>query len=296
MPLFVWISGYLLIYTRQSIRNSTKAFIKRRLLKLLVPYFILSIVAIVPKYCLQAYLNDSVSFETYSVIRMFLVPRENVWGHFWFLPMIFLLGVFGIIIDKILTKYHRPKLGWTLILGIAFVIYCACFKQHICPWFSLDDIINFGWIFGLGILCAYYQILERIDKSVLKSICSFGVAVIIFLSNRITIIPLYFSNAIVAILMIYSLSDICSYFAQKFQIRKDAVYAQTFIIFLLSWPCQALINVILERLLHCPYYIIMPLQFSIGILFPMLIILVIRKIETRYNFHWISFCLGNSHS
>lgn len=31
MPLFVWISGYLLIYTRQTVRNTAQAFIKKDL-------------------------------------------------------------------------------------------------------------------------------------------------------------------------------------------------------------------------------------------------------------------------
>lgn len=292
MPLFVWISGYLLIYTGQSVRNTAQAFIKKRFIKLLVPYFILSIAAIVPKYILQPYLNDSVSLDLYSALRIFLVPRENVWGHFWFLPMIFLLGIIGLIVDKILTSLHRPKLGWKIILVLSFILYCLCFKRPICPWLSIDDMVGFGWIFVLGIICAYYNVLERFKKSFLRPVCAFAMAIIIFLCNRSAIIPLYLTNAAIAVLMIYSLTGICSYFTLKIKVSRNAVYAQTFTIFLLSWPCQAIINVIMERILHCPYYIIMPLQFSAGVLVPMLIILAIKKIETRYNVRWISFCLG----
>lgn len=296
MPLFVWISGYLLIYTRQGLRYSTGAFFKKRSLKLLVPYFLLSVIAVVPKFFLQAYLNDSVSFDTYSVARMFLVPRENVWGHFWFLPMIFLLGIAGIVIDKIMTKYRRPKLGWSIILGVSFIFYCLCFKRTICPWLSIDDIIGFGWIFVLGILCAYYNVLEKLKNRIFNSACTFGVAVTLFLSNRFCGIPPYFTNAVIAVLMICSLCELSSYFAFKIKISRSSVYAQTFTIFLLSWPCQAITNVILERMLYCPYYIIMPFQFIAGVLVPMLTILLIKKLETRYHFHWISFCLGISHS
>lgn len=292
MPLFVWISGYLLIYTQQGIKNTTKAFIKKRFIKLLVPYFILSVAAIVPKYILQPYLNDSVSLDSYSVIRMFLVPRENVWGHFWFLPMIFFLGVTGLVVDKILTRYHKSKLGWMLILGISFVFYCVCFKRRICPWFSIDDIFSFGWIFVLGVLCAYYKVLERFKKSIFRPVCTFVLAIFIFLCNRFSAVPLYLTNAVIAILMISSLTDICSYLSSKIRISRTAVYAQTFTIFLLSWPCQAFANIAIERILQCPYYIIMLFQFFIGLLAPMIIIYTINKIETKYNFHWISFCLG----
>lgn len=295
MPLFVWISGYLLIYTQQADRYSTKAFIKKRTLKLLVPYVVLSVIAFVPKLFLQTYLNDSVSFDAYSMLRMFLVPRENVWGHFWFLPMIFLLGITGIVVDKILSKFYKPKVGWLLILGISFVFYCAFFKSQISPWFSIDDIINFGWIFVLGILCAYYHVLARLNKNIFSAICAFGVAVIVFMGSKVCTMPLYLTNAVIAVIMIYSLCEFCSYFAPKLKISRNSVYAQTFTMFLLSWPCQAIVNVLLERLFHCPYYIIIPFQFGIGVIMPMLIIWLIRMIETRYNFHYISFCLGNSH-
>jgi membrane protein len=209
--------------------------------------------------------------------------------------MIFLLGIAGIVVDKILSKHFRPKVGWLLILVISFILYCVCFKRQICPWFSIDDIINFGWIFVLGILYAYYNVLARLNKSIFSAICAFGVAVIVFLGSKVCTMPLYFTNAVIAVIMIYSLCEFCSYFAPKLKIRRNSAYAQTLTIFLLSWPCQAIVNMLLERLFHCPYYIIKPFQFWIGVIMPMLIIWFIRTIETRYNFHYISVCLGNNH-
>lgn len=292
MPLFVWISGYLLIYTQQSLRNTTGTFVKKRFIKLLVPYFVLSLVAIIPKYFLQPYLNDSVGLDSYSVLRMFLVPRENVWGHFWFLPMIFLLGIAGICIDKLLRKFDIPKQGWLIILAITFITYCVFYKQQICPWFSIDDLISFSWIFVAGILSAYYEVIGTVKKSILRAVCSFGIAIIIFIGNRYAVIPLFFSTAVIAMLMICSLTDFCGYFSLKIKVSKDAIYAQTFTIFLLSWPCQAVVNILAERVLHWPYYLTMPCQFLMGLLAPMVLIYQINKFETKYNFHWISFCLG----
>lgn len=92
--------------------------------------------------------------------------------------------------------------------------------------------------------------------------------------------------------MIYSLSLSCVYISKRINIDKSAIYAQTFTIFVLSWPCQAIANVLIERILHQPYYIIMPVQFIVGLMFPMLLIWLIDQLEKKYNFHWISFCLG----
>ncbi len=81
----------------------------------------------------------------------------------------------------------------------------------------------------------------------------------------------------------------CLWLAKKITVSRSEVYAQTFTIFLLSWPVQAVVNVLLERLLEMPWYIIMPAQFISGIIGP---ILLIDKIEEKLHIRWISFCLG----
>ncbi len=53
MPLFVWVSGYLLVYTRQAEKYTAGIYMVRRTAKLLVPYLILSIVALLPKHVVQ---------------------------------------------------------------------------------------------------------------------------------------------------------------------------------------------------------------------------------------------------
>lgn len=92
--------------------------------------------------------------------------------------------------------------------------------------------------------------------------------------------------------MIFALIEFCIFMTSKIKLNKSALYAQTFTIFLLSWPFQAVINVLTEKILHWPYYLIMPIQFIIGITGPMVLISVINKIEKKYNIHWFSFSLG----
>lgn len=161
MPLFVWISGYLLVYSQQSSKATTAKYAKKRFLKLLVPYIVLSLIAIVPKFFMQSFLNDSVNFDVMSVMRMFLVPRENVWGHFWFLPMIFLLGLIGFGFDKFFRYINQQRLGWFIITLIAFLIYCIINQKHFCEWLGIDDLISFGWVFALGAYCANFNILNN---------------------------------------------------------------------------------------------------------------------------------------
>lgn len=98
MPLFVWCSGYLLVKTKQCDKYSFSEYTKRRFLRIMVPYFLFSLIGIIPKIALSSVLNDSLEID--GLIRAFLVPRESIWGHFWFLPMIFFLGLIGYLICK----------------------------------------------------------------------------------------------------------------------------------------------------------------------------------------------------
>ena len=302
MPLFVWISGYLLIYTQQTERYGMAGFAKKRFSKLLIPYFALSIIAILPKYAFQPFLNDAVSLDCYSLLRMFFVPRENVWGHFWFLPMIFILGVLGYFLDKLFERYKIKNYGWGISACVFFAGYvltttvCSAswWWGGVTRWLSISDIIQFGWLYALGAFSACNNWLQKIDTpkySVLATL-SIVLAILLFLCKMpVMLTPV--KTAVIATAMIFSLSKLCIYISKSVEINRNAVYAQTFTIFLLSWPCQAVANVITERVLHWPYFAIMPIQFCVGIICPMILIWLIAKIEKRYNFHWISFILGN---
>lgn len=97
MPLFVWCSGFLFAHTMQTERKTFVQYVSQRALKLLVPYFLISLIGLVPKILASSVLNDTLNMDAMEIVRAFLVPREGVWGHFWFLPMIYLI-VSGICI------------------------------------------------------------------------------------------------------------------------------------------------------------------------------------------------------
>lgn len=293
MPLFVFISGYLLVYTSQSLKNSASEFIHKRFLKLIIPYLALSVIALLPKFFVQQYLNDSFNLDAGSLLRVFFIPRENIWGHFWFLPMIFFQGICGFILDKIFVRLKIRETGWIISTIILFVIHAATYRSNLTPWLSISDLAKFSWLFSLGCLCGSINLIERIKiKHALWIASALFVAALVSFMIADQWNLNVFVSALIAILMIIALLMICIHLARKINFDKNAIYAQTFTIFLLSWPCQILINISTERILHCPYYIIMPLQFSAGIIGPIILIRIINYIEHKYNLRWISFLLG----
>lgn len=293
MPLFVWISGYLLVYTQQINKSGYKNFVKKRFIKLLLPYFVLSLLAIIPKFYLQQYLNDSLTLDSYSILETFFAPRFNIWGHFWFLPMIFIEGGVGYIIDSWFSKLRIRKIGWLTVTIILFIIYCCYYQKNITQWMSLNDLITFSWLFAAGCLGGCFMLIDKMThfNSLLWVILSFILALLLFYL-KVPYIMAPIMNGLIAILMIFALLDLCIILAGIINVNKNALYAQTFVIFLLSWPCQVVANILTERILNWPYYLIMPIQFVFGLVGPILMILLIDKIEKRYSIHWISFILG----
>ncbi len=129
MPIFVWCSGYLLTATKQTMKHSFREYCYRRFVRILLPYFLFSIVGIVPKVFFAGVLNDQLPADIGEIIRVFLVPRESIWGHFWFLPMIFFLGIIGYLATKI---FGGGKSG-NIIGHRNCRIFCAYTFRLVCP-------------------------------------------------------------------------------------------------------------------------------------------------------------------
>ncbi len=104
MPVFVWCSGYLFVATMQAEKYSFVEYVKRRAARILLPYFVISIAGIFPKAVLTSLINDKLNFDFISILSSLFIPREGVWGHFWFLPMIFFLGLLACLVHYVSTK------------------------------------------------------------------------------------------------------------------------------------------------------------------------------------------------
>lgn len=80
MPLFVWCSGFLFAHTMQTEGKTFAQYASKRAVKLLVPYFLISLIGLVPKILASSVLNDTLNMDAMAIVRAFLVPREGVWG------------------------------------------------------------------------------------------------------------------------------------------------------------------------------------------------------------------------
>lgn len=294
MPLFIFCSGYLLVYTKQIDRKSFSEYVGQRAKRLLIPYFVLSLIGVIPKFLFSSVLNDSLQLDAISLTRAFFVPRENIWGHFWFLPMIFFMGVIAFLIEKYILRSANKSVGWgiiTLVLMICSIIYKPA---NGLEWFGINDIIIYGWSYSLGVIV--YYLLGDIKEKV--NIAGWETAVICIVGGGISLLISLLKgdndkpDVLVASLMISVILLACMTWGVNTNINRKSLIAQTYQIFILSWPCQLIVEIIIERILHLQWWIILPSVFLAGVIGPLIIIKTIDLVENKTKTHILSLIIG----
>lgn len=79
MPLFVFISAYLVSQTQSIDKYGPKQYIKNRFIKLFVPYLGLSVLGFFPKILMSKFINDEVELSVTYFFKTILV-REKMFG------------------------------------------------------------------------------------------------------------------------------------------------------------------------------------------------------------------------
>lgn len=276
MPLFLFISGYLLTENHRS----PGEYIRRRGTRLLIPYFALSLVAFVPKAIMQRFLNDSVDFSIQHLVMTELVPRENVWGHFWYIPVVFFLCCFGV-----LALNHMRK-SRVIQAAVLITTYVLLYLPETTAWFALEDVRKAAFYFVLGITLADWNPDTCvISKSVW--LFAFPVAFVLF---RCGANVLY--NSVIALLMIGFILHI----GTRLPMRKTGLFAMiekySFTIFLLSWPAQAVIEVVCNKVLHLPALLVMGMMSLAGIAVPLICVKIVSLIDKRISVKWVKLAIG----
>ena len=137
MPLFFFVSGFLLFYTKIKNNSSYSIALKTRVPRVLYPYVFITVVVLVAKFLFSSYVERPVSISFFEFIGYFIYPHTSPWTNLWFLNVIliyFLLyplikksletwyGIAICLIIAVLLNIFFPKK--TLILDLASVAVC----------------------------------------------------------------------------------------------------------------------------------------------------------------------------
>ncbi len=283
MPLFFFIAGFLFKYTTDKNKKPYVRFIKNKAVRFLTPYFVLSAIGILPKILLANFVNDEVSFDIYYVFETIFNPRLNVWGHFWFLPTLLLIYA----ISYLILKCYNHKILYRLLLVLALLLAVLPINTD---WFAIKDICSELIYFCIGIFSCNYIVenrnkIFRLPNAMISIIIAIAYYAYMTVNNFFWLDWLRnLSAIIIAFLMIYAILYFSVLFEEKGNRWLDFLDGKTFSIYIISWPCQAAVEVFLNRVLQMHWYITLPVMFLAGLIIPLMFLHFYKKIKHQPKF------------
>lgn len=290
MPLFIFISGYLLDYTSKNGIEKTDMikFINKKVKRLLIPYLVISSLAYVPKYLLGKFAMRPLDLTFSSYIHGFLYPWDNPIIFFWFLPTLFFIMIITIYFIRMFKDNIK------MILFLSLIISVLSKKYIDIEFLNIKGILNYLFFFILGI--GYKRYESRIDEIFkLKNILTFIIFNIILLINcgtdyKISSQIIYIFIAVTGILFSLSLEK---FYSKKQYNFLNHLYGKSYSIYLLSWFFQVFIRILGFQVLKQEWYVVLPFSFIFGVYGPYLVnILTLKVIEKNSKLKFLKILFG----
>lgn len=289
MPLFFFISGYLLKYsnTRKGIQLSDMpalgkdGFITGKARRLLVPYVIISSVAFIPKTMMSAIALRPVDMSVWSYLGMLLYPHTNVIGYFWFLPSLFLIFCMAYIAAKTKAKTNDSLL-----------IVCLIAVSIVNPgtgFLGLDSALYNAVFFTAGYMFRKHMLETVVGRhSATAAAVTFTVSVALMYAPDTGV--RYLLSSFNGILMSVALAHL--YIAGKMRFL-DHLDGATYTIYLLSWfPQVASQQILISLVPGITWHVTTALAFFSGLYVPLMVHRWVRKRSGSPSCRWINAALG----
>ncbi len=282
MPLWIFLSGYLLQYTAPggAIANIRFGpFVRKKSLRLLLPYVAISSLAFLPKVWLSAWAVKPVEATWGDYVGMLLYPARNVIVYYWFLPTIFLLLTGTVLAAKGVRRWRMPMWGW-LAAALALSVYNPLSEVGLL---NLNGVARGAFFFLLGIAYCRYQ--PWIDQGLgLQRITTPWLLLALFTPLACGWIPggenAWINRAVAAAGILFSISLGFRYLRLGRQFFAP-LEGSTYPIFLFSWFAQSPIRVVLFDLWHWPAWAGIPVSVAAGIGLPWLFDRLYRRYAPR---------------
>ncbi len=284
MPLFFCISGYLFTKSSSLERDGYFKWIGDKSKRLLIPYFVISAISFIPKTLLDnGNLND---IGLNELFECFFAPRFNVWGHFWFLPVIFIFYfVFGLWRSFF---YDNLKYKKCVVVGTLLAAIVLHFIKTDIAWLGFSDLCEFTVYFVIGI--SAHEVLKikklRNGELIVGSLLLTAVSIVLFSKFRHNTFVMFVES----ILMLVACLFLSQLLAEKKFKYVNFINENVFTFYICSWPFQAISEKILD-FFALEWYVYTIVMFLIGIAAPCITIIVYRKLKF-INCNFLSYLFG----
>lgn len=265
MPLFFFVSGFLSTKIITLNKEQSKSYVKNKFRKLIIPYFIISILGIIIKLCLSSFAIRNVSFA--SMIRAILFyPWEGSIRLLWFVYTLFIIAIISVLLRKILIKYTILFFTITSIVPINFGSFI-----------NLDGVLQYIVYYYLGMY--FFKFYEQYKEFKFKHIIVLSTLIILLIMNNIAVSEYYKS----LFLFISSICGIACFISISMLIEDikvgrvlQIIGKHSFDIYLFSWFFQSFFRILLFQILKMSYNTTFLFMFIGGFL-PLILTKFIEK-------------------
>ena len=269
MPLFMFVSGYLLDYTSRlkgialgSMRLWGRGgFLTRKERRLLVPYVAISSAVFIPKAFFPALAARPVSLAPGDYLSMLIYPYDNVIGSFWFMPTIFIIFVAAAYAARVLPGRSLPLLAYASLAADALFGLCRTSPLNVLGAAYYMAYVAMGfWFSRSGLEKA---LSPKAAAAVAVATAGLSVAFVAAPQPRAWLEVAAAANGILMSLALGKL-----YVAARLRFLNH-LYGATFTIYLLSWFPQVASQQLLLSVANVPWPVTTALAFATGVYAPL---------------------------
>ncbi|MBE6903298.1 MAG: acyltransferase [Ruminococcaceae bacterium] len=267
---FMWASGFLAIFTKQIEKYGYAQYIKRRLSRLLIPYFAVSLLMLLPKFFIAKIQNVPFSLNPLEIALQLITPRNSILPHLWFLPTLAIIGAFLPIMKKALKSKALTCIVFLILTALQFI-------PNITKLFCVDDVLKYLLWYWTG---AFFATNTRLKIKPLfctiTAVVGWSLYILLsfaFFSKFSALMYLVLRAACLATMLTLSLS--LEKYTESF-CKKIGKY--TFPIYILSLPFQNVLGIIFLKL-NFPVIAAYLLLFVLGTAVPYIIAVIVDKID-----------------
>lgn len=279
MPLFFFISGFLFQNSKAIEAKGYKSWIFEKAIRLLSPYLLWSLIAAVPKYWVE---NRSFAGVGKAIIDVFINPRASVWGHFWFLPVLFLTYmIFGAVRRVASSAVGEKK----MIVGLLATTLIFYFLPINTPILGLADLHTVLFFFAVGM--SMNSFLSK--KTIIIPRWGGILWIVVVTAACVYLTPQSYNSSILALLVALLMISVCWTLATMISV-KGWISSHNFTVYIFSWLFQAVVMAVCDRtgLGWIPTFFLM---FTAGFLGPALVIVVYERFSFLHK-RFIRLVLG----
>lgn len=272
MPLFIFISGWLLYYTSIAKNRSYKEVIKSKIKRLLIPFYFFTCLTVLIKIILAQFVKRQVDIN--ELINTFVLYSSNPLKELWFIVVLFVMMI-GYPLYTLMVKTLWGEI-LMLVLGALIFFFCPT-DIHIL---FFHKYIYLFFFFLLGIIVAHHRLIERFNLPIAGGIAIFLFVIFnIYSTENHSLIN--FINSFTGIFFSVSL---CLFLAKWLPSSFSSFRDYTFQIYLIGmFPQMALRVLYLRNDLEHIYWLLFFISIVLGLYIPVIISKYLKKHPTALN-------------